>query len=153
MSRKIRLVCVGKTKSNAPEQALYEKYRARCRFFLDLVQIPEARAETIDAVLAAEAQAMAARIPAQAFVICLDERGQDLTSPELARILQTAFDTGRPPTFLIGGAKGLAPNLRAKADMCLRFGRLVWPHLLIRALLMEQIYRAQTILDGHPYHR
>ncbi len=153
MSRKIRLICVGKAKSNAPEQALYDKYHARCRFALDLIEIPEARAETIDQVLAAEAQAIAARIPAQAFVICLDERGQDLTSPALARTLQTAFDAARPPTFLIGGAKGLAPDLRAKADLCLRFGRLVWPHLLIRALLVEQIYRAQTILDGHPYHR
>ena len=100
-----------------------------------------------------EAEATLRRLNPAAHLIALDERGQDLTSPQLAEVLETAAADQRIPTFVIGGADGLASSLTDRAHTLLRFGRVVWPHQLIRGMLAEQIYRAQTILDGHPYHR
>ncbi len=87
-------------------------------------------------------------------MVALDERGQMLTSPDLARQLAQWRDEGRQDAaFVIGGADGLAPALRDRADLLLSFGRMVWPHMLVRVMLAEQLYRAATILSGGPYHR
>jgi 23S rRNA (pseudouridine1915-N3)-methyltransferase len=87
-------------------------------------------------------------------LVALDERGQMLSSPELAQRIADWRDAGRQDlAFVIGGADGLAPALRDRADLALSFGRLVWPHMLVRVMLAEQIYRAATILSGSPYHR
>ena len=86
--------------------------------------------------------------------MALDERGQMLSSPELAQRIADWRDAGRQDlAFVIGGADGLVPALRDRADLALSFGRLVWPHMLVRVMLAEQIYRAATILSGSPYHR
>ena len=84
----------------------------------------------------------------------LDERGKTLSSPELATQLAQWRDTGRQDAaFVIGGADGIGPGLRARADLAISFGRMVWPHMLVRVMLAEQLYRAATILAGSPYHR
>lgn len=150
---KIDLICVGKIKANSPEHALYHKYISRCRFDIRLVEIAESKSKTPALARAEEAAGITAKLAHRAFQIYLDERGRDLSSPDLAAVLQGAFDRGQRPTFLIGSSYGFDPVLADQADLHVRFGRLVWPHLLIRAMLAEQIYRAQTILDGHPYHR
>lgn len=86
--------------------------------------------------------------------VLLDERGRDLSSEELARQLGRWRDEGvRETRFLIGAADGHDDAARAAADMLIAFGRATWPHLLVRAMLAEQLYRAATILTGHPYHR
>lgn len=86
--------------------------------------------------------------------MALDERGEALPSAELARRLGGWRDSGvREARFLIGGADGLSAAERASADWCLAFGPATWPHLMVRAMLAEQLYRAMTILAGHPYHR
>jgi 23S rRNA (pseudouridine1915-N3)-methyltransferase len=86
--------------------------------------------------------------------VALDERGEALPSAGLAHRLGAWRDSGvREVRFLIGGADGLGPAERAAADWCLAFGPATWPHLLVRAMLAEQLYRAMTILAGHPYHR
>ena len=104
--------------------------------------------------MAAEADLLARVLPAGAVIVALDERGQTLSSPELAQRLADWRDAGRQDlAFVIGGADGLAPALRDRADLALSFGRLVWPHMLVRVVLAEQIYRAATILSGSPYHR
>ena len=104
--------------------------------------------------MAAEAELLARVLPAGAVIVALDERGQTLSSPELAQRLADWRDAGRQDlAFVIGGADGLAPALRDRADLALSFGRLVWPHMLVRVMLAEQIYRAATILSGSPYHR
>lgn len=104
--------------------------------------------------MAAEADLLARVLPAGAVIVALDERGQTLSSPELAQRLADWRDAGRQDlAFVIGGADGLAPALRDRADLALSFGRLVWPHMLVRVMLAEQIYRAATILSGSPYHR
>ena len=104
--------------------------------------------------MAAEAEVLARAIPAGAVIVALDERGQMLSSPDLAQRIAAWRDDGRQDlAFVIGGADGLAPALRDRADLALSFGRLVWPHMLVRVMLAEQIYRAATILSGGPYHR
>ena len=93
-------------------------------------------------------------IPSGALIATLDERGRVLSSPEFAEQLARWRDGGRQDVaFVIGGADGIDPSLRARADFSLSFGKMVWPHMLVRVMLAEQIYRAATILGGGPYHR
>lgn len=104
--------------------------------------------------MAAEAALLERAIPSGALIATLDERGRVLSSPEFAEQLARWRDTGRQDVaFVIGGADGIDPALRAKAEFSLSFGRMVWPHMLVRVMLAEQIYRAATILGGGPYHR
>ena len=104
--------------------------------------------------MAAEAILLERAIPAGALIATLDERGRVLSSPEFAEMLAGWRDGGRQDVaFVIGGADGIDPSLRAKAGFSLSFGRMVWPHMLVRVMLAEQLYRAATILGGGPYHR
>lgn len=104
--------------------------------------------------MAAEADLLARAIPAGALVVALDERGRMQSSPEFAACLAGWRDAGRQDlAFVIGGADGIAPQLRDSADAALSFGRMVWPHMLVRVMLSEQLYRAAAILSGAPYHR
>lgn len=104
--------------------------------------------------MAAEAGLLQRAIPKAARVVALDERGKTLGSPQFAETLAGWRDTGaQDVAFLIGGADGLEPGLRAQADMRLSFGPMVWPHMLARVMLAEQLYRAASILAGGPYHR
>ena len=104
--------------------------------------------------IADEGERLAARIPEQAHIILLDAKGKGMTSEAFAEMLGAMRDAGaRDLTFLIGGPDGLDPGPRVRAGRSLAFGSQTWPHLLARAMLAEQIYRAITILAGHPYHR
>ena len=104
--------------------------------------------------MVAEAGLLSRALPAGALVVALDERGRVLSSPEFAEELGGWRDKGRQElAFVIGGADGIAPALRDRADHLLSFGRMVWPHMLVRVMLTEQLYRAASILAGAPYHR
>ena len=104
--------------------------------------------------VAAEAELLARAIPAGSVLVTLDERGKQITSPEFADLLGKWRDGGRQDVaFVIGGADGIDPGLRAKADFSISFGHMVWPHMLVRVMLAEQLYRAASILAGLPYHR
>lgn len=103
--------------------------------------------------MAAEAELLARAIPPGAALVCMDERGDQPTSPEFARRLAAYRDGARDLCFVIGGADGIDPSLRARADWQISLGRMVWPHMLVRVMLAEQLYRASTILAGSPYHR
>lgn len=103
---------------------------------------------------AREGEALLAAIPGGARIVALDERGRSESSEALANRLGRWRDDGvRTAGFIIGGADGLDESVRKKADLVLSFGALTWPHMLVRAMLAEQLYRAQSILAGHPYHR
>jgi 23S rRNA (pseudouridine1915-N3)-methyltransferase len=107
-----------------------------------------------NAGMAAEAELLARAVPAGAVLVTLDERGKLLTSPEFATQLARWRDAGRQDVaFVIGGADGIDPSLRARADFSISFGQMVWPHMLVRVMLAEQLYRAANILSGGPYHR
>jgi 23S rRNA (pseudouridine1915-N3)-methyltransferase len=107
-----------------------------------------------NAGMAAEAELLARAVPSGAVLVTLDERGKQMTSPEFATQLARWRDAGRQDVaFVIGGADGIDPSLRAKADFSISFGQMVWPHMLVRVMLAEQLYRAVNILSGGPYHR
>lgn len=150
---RLRLLAVGRAR-RGPETDLFDAYRRRLSWSLDLVEVEEKRPLPSAQRMAREAELLRAKLPAQGRIVALDERGRDLSSRELAQSLAGWRDAGDADVaFLIGGADGLDPGLRDQADLVLRFGRVTWPHMLVRALLAEQIYRCQQILEGHPYHR
>lgn len=104
--------------------------------------------------MTAEADLLRRSVPKGALICCLDERGTVETSPKFAQRLGGWRDAGRSDVaFIIGGADGIAPELRNDADHLLSFGAMVWPHMLVRVMLTEQLYRAASILAGSPYHR
>ena len=104
--------------------------------------------------MSAEAPLLERAVPVGALICALDERGAVMTSPEFADLLAKWRDTGRQDVgFVIGGADGIDPSLRDRADAKLSFGKMVWPHMLVRVMLAEQLYRAASILSGAPYHR
>ena len=103
--------------------------------------------------MAAEALLLARAVPEGAVIWLLDERGDQMGSPAFASRLATWRDAGRDLAFIIGGADGIDPGLRVRADAALSFGPMVWPHMLVRVMLAEQLYRAASILAGAPYHR
>ena len=104
--------------------------------------------------MAAEAALLEKAVPSGSVICCLDERGKVMSSPHFADQLAGWRDNGRQDVaFVIGGADGIDPNLRERADALLSFGKMVWPHMLARVMLTEQLYRAASILAGGPYHR
>ncbi|CAJ4272101.1 rRNA large subunit methyltransferase [Burkholderia pseudomallei] len=116
---------------------------------------PELRSgsRTADSVMAAEQQRIEAALPKNARVVALDERGRDWTTMQLAQALPAWQQGGRDVAFVIGGADGLAPALKSRAELLLRVSSLTLPHGMVRVLLAEQLYRAWSITQNHPYHR
>jgi 23S rRNA (pseudouridine1915-N3)-methyltransferase len=150
---RIVIAAVGRAR-RGPIHDLAAEYAKRLSWAVEIREIePKKRLDGAE-LASHEADLMRAQIPEGAVLVALDERGRDLTSPELADKVGRWRDDGRGTiAFVIGGAFGLGPDLRAEADLVLSFGRATWPHLLVRAMLVEQIYRAETILAGHPYHK
>ncbi|MDR0807554.1 MAG: 23S rRNA (pseudouridine(1915)-N(3))-methyltransferase RlmH, partial [Gemmobacter sp.] len=143
---------------NGPERDLLDDYTARFdRTGRALALGPLSEHEVEDrrgGGMAAEALLLGRAIPPGALVVTLDERGKPVSSPEFAALLAGWRDGGRQDAaFVIGGADGIAPDLRARADASISLGRMVWPHMLVRVMLAEQLYRAASILAGSPYHR
>ena len=121
---------------------------------ISVEELTPSRARDVQTRTRDEAERLAARVPAGAHVILLDARGRGMTSEDFAEMLGALRDAGtKELAFVIGGADGLAPLPGIRAGRSLAFGPQTWPHLLVRAMLSEQIYRALTILAGHPYHR
>ncbi|MDC7784301.1 23S rRNA (pseudouridine(1915)-N(3))-methyltransferase RlmH [Rhodoplanes sp. TEM] len=121
---------------------------------VEVVELRESRAQEADRRRLEEAIALANVIPDGAAVVALDERGQNLDSAAIAGEIRVWRDSGRDAAvFVVGGADGLGDELRRRADLVLSFGAATWPHQLVRVMLLEQLYRASTILSGHPYHR
>jgi 23S rRNA (pseudouridine1915-N3)-methyltransferase len=158
---RLLVVSIGRLKQG-PERDLAERYRER---FIDagrklgfrgleIHEISESRARDVATRMSEEAAAIAAAIPEKSVLIALDERGKSIESSAFARRLgQWRDEQAANIVFIIGGADGLSPELRGKADMTIAFGAATWPHQMVRVMLLEQIYRAATILAGHPYHR
>jgi 23S rRNA (pseudouridine1915-N3)-methyltransferase len=155
------VAAVGRLKQG-PERELAASYCKRAEATgralgwraIEIVEIRESRAQDRDRRRTEESITLANVIPNGAVVVILDERGESLDSAALAGLMrQWRADNRESACFIIGGADGLAPNLLDRAKVRLAFGAATWPHQLIRIMLLEQIYRAGTILSGHPYHR
>jgi 23S rRNA (pseudouridine1915-N3)-methyltransferase len=147
----LRLIAVGRLR-DGPEFELFARYNARLRPRLALAEIPEARGAPAE-VKRREGAVLLAALPDAAFVVALDLAGATPDSEELAHLLERWLARGLPICFAIGGAEGLDASVIARADYVLSLGRLTWPHFLARAMLAEQLFRARSIVAGHPYHR
>ena len=150
---RLHVAAVGRCKAG-PERALYEHFARRVTFPLDLIEVEEKRRLPAKALKKREAELLVARAPEGALLVALDEKGKPLTSLAFAKRLGQWRDDGvKDIAFLIGGAEGLDESLLKRAALVLSLGPMTWPHLMARAMLAEQLYRAQSILAGHPYHR
>lgn len=136
----LHLIARGKI-ARSPEAELVARYEKRITWPLRLTELPESGGRIPE--------------PHTPFrTVLLDEKGKNLSSEELAQMLENWRDGGmRECRFVIGAADGHSDAERAEADLLISFGKATWPHLLVRAMLMEQIFRATSILAGHPYHR
>ncbi|HTH73507.1 MAG TPA: 23S rRNA (pseudouridine(1915)-N(3))-methyltransferase RlmH [Trinickia sp.] len=114
---------------------------------------PRTGGRSAQSVMAAERQRIEAALPKTARVVALDERGRDWTTMQLAAALPDWQRDGREVAFVIGGADGLDPDIKARAEILLRVSSLTLPHGMVRVLLAEQLYRAWSITQNHPYHR
>ncbi|MCL6709036.1 23S rRNA (pseudouridine(1915)-N(3))-methyltransferase RlmH [Pseudomonas sp. R2.Fl] len=158
---RIGILAVGKLKAG-PERELVARYIDRFAktgpaIGLELgklAEFSESRAGSTEARKREEASMLEKAVPDGAAIVALDERGKAIDSQDFADYVGTLRDQGRRDmVFVIGGADGLDPDLRERADLVLNLGRLTWPHQLARILIAEQLYRCVTILSGHPYHR
>jgi 23S rRNA (pseudouridine1915-N3)-methyltransferase len=155
------VAAIGRLKAG-PERELAERFRDRVAKAgravglrdIEIVEIRESKAaETARRVLE-ESIALANIVPERAVLVALDETGENLDSGSFTGTLRGWRDAGRPAAvFCIGGADGLGEDVRRRAELKLAFGAATWPHQLVRIMLLEQIYRAVSILSGHPYHR
>ncbi|ABE61413.1 protein of unknown function DUF163 [Nitrobacter hamburgensis X14] len=155
------VIAIGRLKQG-PERELADRYRGRFddigrklgfRGF-DVHEIPESRARDAKQRIREEAAAILALAPEGAVLVALDEKGKNIDSAAFADHLGRWRDESVTSTvFAVGGADGLSPELRRKARLSVAFGAATWPHQIVRVMLLEQIYRAATILAGHPYHR
>lgn len=155
---RVHLRAVGRLAGRSEERALTDDYLSRFgQTGRGLGWRFEGETEVEDKKnggMTAEAALLRTAIPAGSLLVCLDERGSLMSSPEFAKKLQGWADQGRSDVcFVIGGADGIDPSLRAEADMLLSFGKMVWPHKLVRVMIAEQLYRAASIIAGTPYHR
>ena len=154
---KVHLIAVGRLRAG-PQKNLFEDYRTRFDRMgralslgpLNVVEVEDRKGGG----MAAEGALLAKAVPAGAVLVVMDERGKSVGSPKFAEKIASWRDAGRADlAFVIGGADGVDPNLRGRADFVLSFGPMVWPHMLARVMLSEQLYRAVSILAGAPYHR
>ncbi len=157
---RIHIAAIGRMKQG-PERELVSRYLERAVLSgkplglsgFEVGELPESRASSSASRKADEAKALRAALP-EGIVVALDERGKTLGSEAFANRLAQWRDDGKPAlSFVIGGADGLDPAFVAEAALTLSFSPLTWPHQLVRIMLAEQLYRATTILSGHPYHR
>jgi 23S rRNA (pseudouridine1915-N3)-methyltransferase len=158
---RLLILAVGQSRGT-PEGAMTEDYAGRARAFgkrygftaVSVEEVSVSKLRESRGRMEAEGEKLADRIPQGAHVILLDARGKGMTSDAFAEMLGAMRDAGaRDMVFIIGGPDGLVLPSHVKAGRSLAFGPQTWPHLMVRAMLSEQIYRALTILGGHPYHR
>lgn len=149
----VQISAIGRIKPS-PEKDLIDKYVKQTRRKIVIREFEDKKASSKEERMRREGEMLLESVPAGAKIVVMDERGKTMPSVDFARVMRKYEDGGAPCVcFLIGGADGHPDFVRAKADMLLSFGQMTWPHFLARVLLSEQVYRAQTILDGHPYHR
>lgn len=154
---RVHLCAVGRLRAG-PEQALIDDYLTRFDRTGRMLGLTSGGVTEVEdrkgGGMQAEADLLRRAIPRSATLWVMDERGVQMTSPQFADQLGALRDAGQGDLAIcIGGADGLAPDFRAEAAMAISFGAMVWPHMLVRVMLAEQLYRAASILSGGPYHR
>lgn len=149
---KIDVIVVGKVKKGSWYDLIAD-YVTRTKWDLNVIEV-ESKFTDAKAQQSHEQRLILEKLDEDSFIIVMDERGDGLRSLDFAQTIQKIQSTGSDKiTFLIGGAEGFTDEIRNKANMMLSFGQQTWPHVMVRVMLLEQIYRAQQIIAGHPYHR
>lgn len=148
---KARLIAIGRAKPG-PEAELFRHYNARLRPPLELLELPEGQGSPAE-LRRREGAAILAALAPNTLLVAMDLGGKAPTSEALATLTQRWMEAARPIAFVIGGAEGLDEAVLARAVHLLSLGPLTWPHMLVRGMLAEQVFRAQCIRDNHPYHR
>jgi 23S rRNA (pseudouridine1915-N3)-methyltransferase len=149
---KVEIIAVGRLKSG-PLLDLFKGYQKQLRWKLTVHEV-ESRYKDAPNIQADEHAKIEALLDQSSFIVVMDERGNGLKSLDFASTIQNLLNSGESKIqFIIGGADGLSDEIRGRANLLLSFGQQTWPHMLARIMLIEQIYRAQQILAGHPYHR
>ena len=150
---KIFIAAIGRAKAG-PERDLFETYTKRTPWTIDLREIDDRKTANAPDGRDREADALIGTVPRGGITVALDEHGKELTSLELSKRLSDWATQGyNPVSFLIGGARGHGQAVKQQADFTLSIGKMTWPHMMVRAMLVEQLYRAWSISAGHPYHR
>lgn len=150
---RLTIACVGRL-SDGPMIRLYRDYAGRLAWPITVKEVEDRRKVPAAQRMAREAELLIEAIPKGARIVALDERGKSLASIAFAQTLSKWQSEGvGDVAFIIGGADGLSADLKKRAALLLSLGAMTWPHLMVRAMLAEQLYRAQSILAGHPYHR
>lgn len=151
---KITLHCIGKMDKSSPEHHIIDRYKTRLPWIITIREyevkknLPEDRRKEAESLLLLES------LPKHAAIIALDERGKNPSTAEFAKTVARWNDQGiHELVFLIGGASGHGSAALARSDYTLSLGSMTWPHLLVRAMLIEQLYRIFTLSSGHPYHK
>lgn len=148
---KAKLIAVGRAKAG-PEAELFRHYNARLRPPLELQELPEGQGSAAE-IRRREATSILAALAPNTLLVAMDLGGKAPTSEALSTLTQRWMEAARPIAFLIGGAEGLDETVLARAGHLLSLGPLTWPHMLVRGMLAEQLFRAQCIRENHPYHR
>jgi 23S rRNA (pseudouridine1915-N3)-methyltransferase len=147
----MRLIAVGRLRAG-PEAELFDRYNNRLRPKLSVTEVPDGHGAPAE-IKRREAETLLAAVPDTACAVALDLGAPPLGSEDFARRLEAWLAGGQMLAFIIGGAEGLAQQVLDRADHTLSLGPLTWPHMLVRVMLAEQIFRARAIASGHPYHR
>jgi len=149
---RLHIIAVGRLKPG-PHKDLERHYAERLTWPLALREVDERKKLPSGELREREGALLLAAVPAGAITVALDGRGNALSSEAFAQRLAAWNASAQDVAFLIGGADGLAATVRRQAQFTLSLGAMTWPHFLVRGMLLEQLYRAQQILAGHPYHR
>jgi 23S rRNA (pseudouridine1915-N3)-methyltransferase len=147
----VRLIAVGRLRAG-PEAELFERYNRRLRPRIAVTEVPDGHGAPAE-IKRREAEALLAALPDDACAVALDQVAPALSSEQFAQRLEAWLASGQPVAFVVGGAEGLAKPVLDRANHVFSLGALTWPHMLVRVMLAEQIFRARAIASGHPYHR
>jgi len=151
---KITILSIGKFRNQDPVQELFLEYKKRLNWKIELKELELKGNLQGETLKIKEGELLLSKVPNGSKIIALDEKGKMFSSPEFADVIRNYGNQGNSDlSFIIGGADGLSVELKQKADLILSFSKMTFPHLMIRSFLIEQIYRANTIISGHPYHR
>ncbi len=152
---KITIISIGKFE-NSPHRLAFENYLKRMKWDIELkeLELKNAHNLSVDKIKEGEGKLIAKAIKSGSLVIALDEKGKEFTSQNFAKLIADFAVKGDSHlTFLIGGANGLSSDIVGEAKLKIALGLMTFPHLMVRTMLMEQLYRAQSIIAGHPYHK
>lgn len=145
---KYRLLALGALKAS-PEKQLFDHYLGRLTLDFSVQELIAKKHHTKEE----EGALILSHLSSSDYVITLDEKGKDLSTRSLFELLENQSNQTKVCTFIIGGADGLSEAVKKRCQMLISFGKMTWPHMLVRALLVEQLYRCQQIKNNHPYHR